>query len=59
MAEITVYTFEDAEGSEDTYQTQDPREAQDRGRRYGMRVIGNTYEWTDSDTAWDFTGNEG
>lgn len=54
MATITVYTFEDAQGAEDSYTTQNPREAQERGRKYGLRVIANEYEFADSETAWDF-----
>lgn len=54
MSSITVYTFEYENGTEDTYQTQDPIEAEERGRAYEMRVISNEYTWNDSDTAWDF-----
>jgi hypothetical protein len=54
MSIITVYTFEDSEGGEDTFTTQKAIEAKDRGQRYGMRVIANDYEWTDSEVAWDF-----
>lgn len=58
MAEITVYTFEDADGAEDTYTTQDPTEARERGQRYGLRVLANVYEWTEAPVAWDFTASE-
>jgi len=51
---ITVYTFEDANG-EDSFSTQDAREAKEYGARYGYRVLANEYEWADSDVAWDFT----
>lgn len=55
MSTVTVYTFEDADGTEDTYTTQSAIEAKDRGQRERMRVIANEYEWTDSEMAWDFT----
>lgn len=54
MATITVYTFRDSDGNEDSYETQDPREAQEYGRRNEYEVIANEYEWSDSGTAWDF-----
>lgn len=54
MATVTLYSFEDSEGREDTYTTFDASEAKDRGRRYGLLVTANEYEWSDSETAWDF-----
>jgi hypothetical protein len=58
MATITVYAFENEDGQEDTFTTTDPNEAKERGQRYSMRVIGHEYEWSDSETAWDFTGED-
>jgi hypothetical protein len=57
MSTITVYTFEDSAG-EDTFTTQNPTEAKDRGQRYGMRVIANEYEYSDSEVVWDFTEDD-
>jgi len=56
VSEIYVYTFEDADGSEDTYTTQDYQKAVDRARKYGLRIISNTYEWQDSELLDDYTG---
>ena len=52
---VTLYTFEDGHGVEDTFTTFDAREAKDRGERDQMRVVANTYTFTNSETAWDFT----
>jgi hypothetical protein len=54
MSSITVYTFERPGDGEDTFTTQDPAEARDRGSAYGLRVIANEYEWAGSELAWDF-----
>ncbi len=59
MADVTLYTFEDADGTPDTFSTFNAREAKDRGSRYRMRVIANTYEFADSETAWDFLPSDG
>jgi hypothetical protein len=58
MSIITVYTFEKPDGTEDTFTTQDPKFAKDRGERNGMRVIANTYQWSDSELAWDFAESD-
>lgn len=57
MSTLTVYTFEDAAGCEDTFSTQDPRVAKERGQKYGLRVLANEYEWTEivPVEGWDFT----
>lgn len=55
---VTVYTFEDADGTEDSYTTTNAHEAQARGATYGLRVIAHQYEWADSEVAWDFTDPE-
>lgn len=54
MNTITVYSFEDSDGSKDSFSTQDRDEAKDYGRRTGARVIANEFVWDDSETAWDF-----
>lgn len=59
MATISLYTFENAEGSEyGVYSTQDPSEAREYASRYGLRVVENVYEWSESVPVegWDFTG---
>lgn len=55
MSTITQYTFETADGASDSFATFNATEARERGERYGMRVIANEYELTDSEVAWDFT----
>lgn len=55
MDTITVFTFEDERGVEDSFSTQNPIEARDRGRMYRKKVIAHEYEWSDSELAWDFT----
>lgn len=57
MSEITVYTFEDENGSPDTYTTQDYQEARERAQRYHMRLISNTYEWADSELIADYSSS--
>ena len=58
MSTVTLYTFENDNGSEDTYTTFNPRDAEDRGRRCSMRVIANEYEYSDHEIAWDFTATD-
>ena len=55
---ITVYTFEDASGVEQTYTTTNAAEAREHGQRYSLRVIANEHEFSDSEVAWDFTSQE-
>lgn len=54
---VTVYTFEDCNGVEDSFTTQNAREAEERGRQYSMRVMANEYEFSGSEVAWDFCGS--
>jgi hypothetical protein len=56
MDKITVYTFEWRDGHVDSFTTQDPVKARERGEQYGFKVIANDFEFTDSELAWDFTG---
>ena len=58
MASVYLYTFENADGAEDTFSTFDFREARSRARKYEMRVISNEYEWTSSEVVCDFTERE-
>ncbi len=52
---VTLYTFEGADGTPDTYQTFSAPEAKERGEKYRLRVVANEYEWQDAEVAWDFT----
>lgn len=57
MATISVYTFEDADGNEQEYSTQNSIEAKEYASKYNLRVVDNEYEWSDSSLVaeWDFT----
>jgi hypothetical protein len=55
---IERYTFEDADGMGPGYSTFDPAEAREYGQQYGLKVIANSYEWADSEVAWDFTSTK-
>lgn len=59
MGAIEVYTFEDREGHEQSFTTQNPTEAAAHGERHGLRVISNRYEFSDSELAWDYTEAKG
>ena len=54
MSTLTLYTFEDADGSEQTYSTTNTYEAREAAERNGWLAIANEYEWSDSEPAWDF-----
>ena len=55
MATITLYTFEDVDGTESTYTESDVDKAQMHARDFDLRVIANEYEWADSQVIFDFT----
>lgn len=55
MSTVTVYSFEDENGEPDDYTTQDYHEAYERAVCYGLKIIANTYEWSDSEVVDDFT----
>ncbi len=47
--DISVYTFEDADGNEaGSYKTQDFKEADAYAKKYHYRIIENIYEWTEA-----------
>ena len=54
---VTVYTFEGADGVEQGYHTYESTDAEETARKNGWRVIANEYEWQDSSPVegWDFT----
>jgi len=54
-ANIEVYTFEDKEGNESDYSTQDYQEAEEYAKEYGYMIIANIYEWQDSELVKDYT----
>ena len=56
---LTVYTFKDAAGNEfGDFNTQDYDAAKEYAQRYRLLVIGNTYEWSDSEPLDDYTGGD-
>jgi hypothetical protein len=55
--DIEVYTFEDADGAEQGYTTNDIAEAKRFARHHRLRLIANTFEWTDSELLEDNTPN--
>lgn len=59
MSSIILYTFEDADGTEDTFQTSDAQEAERHGQENSLAVYANEYEYADRDLMWDFTGEGG
>jgi hypothetical protein len=58
--DVTVYTFEDEDGTEVSYHTFDAHDAEQTARTNGWAVVANTYEWADSEhlPEWDFTGRD-
>jgi hypothetical protein len=55
--DVTVYTFEDADGAEQSFHTYQASEAEETARKNGWRVIANEYEYAVSAPVpeWDFT----
>ena len=53
--DIERYTFEDADGQESMFSTLSAKEAQEYAEQNGFKCIAHTYEWTDSEVAWDYT----
>lgn len=53
---LTVYSFEDADGCESGYTTQDYADAKRYAAEYRLRVIANEFEWAESEVVDDFTG---
>ena len=51
---ITVYTFEDTEGAESTFITQNAAEAREHAREYDLLCYANEFEFADRELAWDF-----
>lgn len=53
---IEVYTFENADGDEwGFFTTQELEEARSYARENKLRLIANTFEWTDSELLEDHT----
>ena len=55
---ITVFTFQNGAGDEDTFTTQNVAEANEYARENKRAMIANTYEFDDSEMVEDFRGDE-
>lgn len=51
---MTVYTFEDTNGIEQTFTTLDPNEADRYAAQYDFMAVANEYEWSDSEIFKDY-----
>lgn len=58
MAEVHLYRFESADGAEGTYTTFNYLDARDHAIRYKLKLIEETYEYSDSELVEDFTESE-
>lgn len=56
MSNVEVYTFENADGTEDGFTTTDAVEAREYAKANGLKWIANIYEWADSELVRDYTG---
>jgi hypothetical protein len=52
------YTFADARGVEQSFSTTDAEEARTIAQEQNLRAVRNVFEFSDSETAWDFTHEE-
>jgi hypothetical protein len=59
MTDITVYAFEDGEGTEDDFTTFNYDEARDHAMKHKLKLIARTYEYSDSELVWDYTEKSG
>lgn len=55
---VTVYGFEDAEGTPDSFTTFDAIAARERAQQYRLKLIAYEYEYADSELIEDFTVNQ-
>jgi hypothetical protein len=54
--ELTLFSFLDAAGVEQSFTTTDLKVAQAHAARHGLVVLRNTYEFVTSEPVADFTG---
>jgi len=57
MATVSLYTFQDREGCEQTFTTFSAREAKEVAEKNNWLCFDNEYEYSDRNVAWDCTGN--
>lgn len=58
MDTIELYSFEDADGTEQGFTTRDIREAREFAQKHGYRIIANIFEFSDSEMIEDYAGEE-
>jgi len=56
--EVYVYSFEDRDGNEESFQTQDHDEAKRFAEKYKLKMLCNTFKWSERETVLDFTGGK-
>lgn len=56
--DLTVYTFEDANGAADSWTTMEYDDAKRYAYQWNLRIIANTYEWSDSEPLEDYTQSD-
>jgi hypothetical protein len=54
--ELTLFSFLDAAGNEQSFTTTDAETARDHASRHGLVMLRNTYEFVTSQPVTDFTG---
>jgi hypothetical protein len=52
---LHLYTFEEKDGTESSFSTQNFEEASTFAQKYRMKLIDNTYEFEDSELVEDYT----
>ena len=58
METVSLYTFEDRDGCEQTFMTFDARKAEETVKENGWICFANEYVYVDREVAWDWTGNQ-
>lgn len=54
--QLTLFSFLDAKGVEQSFTTTSPELAQAHAKRHRLQVLRNTYEFVTSEPVGDFTG---
>ncbi len=55
MTSVTLYSFEDANGTPMTYTTFNYRDAEETAQRNRWRIVAEEYEYSDSQIVADYT----
>ena len=54
--ELTLFSFLDTAGIEQSFTTTDPETARNHAAQHGLLTLRNTYEFVNSEPVADFTG---